>query len=68
MRVCAVHNPSGVFVPCDEGEYQWISVSQLEQKITNHFNHDDFDELMSWILQPRNELYFSQVREVMGDF
>jgi hypothetical protein len=68
MRVCAVHNPSGEFAPCDEGDYQWIKISQLEQTITNHFNRDDFEELTNWIFHPRNELYFSQVKEVTGDF
>lgn len=68
MRVCAIHNPSEEFTPCNEGDYQRIKTSELESKITNHFNRDDFEELTYWIFHPHNELYFSQVREVTGDF
>lgn len=68
MRVCSVNNPHWEFVPCDEWEYQRIPVSELGTQITNHFNVDDFEELVWWILWSHDSMHFSQVQEYTSDF
>lgn len=68
MRLCAIHNPQWEFISCDEGDYQWVSVSQLNKVVTNHFNRDDFDQLIDWIDRSQESLYFSEVKECTSDF